>query len=194
MPKPVANWILIPAGNMLVEGATKTELQQLAQLSVNEMVLALGQTPPTGVSLVPNNISPATMTVPPGQPMVLATNPIFNVDAISGTPLYQNSLTIFWNDPVTGYLKTESSSDASIPFNPAAAISVDWSILGPLLTSPNNTLRQIAHNVSAFAVAADSNQNGGEVFDIGLTLTENLPGTQRVAQAVIYRKVYPRNH
>ena len=185
--------ILIPAGNLLAEASVKTELQQLAQLSVNQMVASLGQTPAGGVSLVPDSVNATTMVVPANTTMIMSTNPIISVDG-TGSPVYDSNITIFWSDPATGNLNRMLSNSPAITFSAYKSVAVNPVILTTLIASPNNTLRRLAHHVQSFAIASDSNQTyGGQVFNIALTLCQVLPGTQRVAQVDIYRKVYPRN-
>lgn len=188
--------ILVPAGNLLYESSVKTELQQLGQLAVNQMVLELGQTPPTGVSLSPT-LASTNPTMPANTPMIMGINPIFSTDSTTGTPVYQSNLILFYNDPLTGYLlrKTLSSPlPGGTLFSASTGVQLDPTTLASTLTPPNGTERRLAHNVQSFMVSEEDNGFGPQIYRISLTLVQDLPGTQRKAQTDILRKVFLRNH
>ena len=176
--------VLVPAFHLANEGATKTELQQLAMLSVNQMVTELGQVPPTGVSLA----IPSTT----GVPMIMATNPIFDTDSSTGTPIYQARLRIFWNEPGNGNLYRKDG-DVPPPFNPTPPVQMLRAQLDPIITSKNGTERRLAHHVESFRVEKETT-TGGEVYAIRLHLVQELSGTPRKADVDVLRKVFLRNH
>ena len=182
--------LLSPSMHLLGEGATKTELQQLGQLSVSQMVAELAKTTPTGVTLCINSTA--------NEPMILATNPMFDTDSTTGSPVYLGLLQIFWNDPLTGNLyrkQTPQPPPAGLAFNPLTPIQVTRPILDPILIAPNGSERKLAHHVQSFSVEKQPTANGeSEVYAIRLSLQEDLSGTPRKAQVDIWRKVFLRNH
>lgn len=180
--------LLIPSFRLVGESSIKAELQQLAQLSTNQMVAELGQTPPAGVSLSipPNSLSP----------MIMATNPILSADPTTGSPTFAPKLILFYNDPLTQNLyraQTPQPAPVGLTFSPLSPLQVTSLTLQSLLTASYPGTKKLAHHVETFLVQKEPT-TGGEVYRIELTLSQELAGTTRKGEAKQIRKVFLRNH
>lgn len=179
---------LIPNFRLMSESSIKAELQQLAQLSTNQIAAELNSTAPTGVSL--------QIPASPAAPMIVATNPIFSVDPTSGRPTYESKLVLFYNEPLNQCLfrkETPQPPPSGLSFNAIGPVQVPGTTLTSLAGSTYPGTKKIAHHVDSFLVQKEAT-TGGEVYRVELVLKQNLDGTSRVAEANFVRKVFLRNH
>jgi type II secretory pathway pseudopilin PulG len=180
--------LLVPSFQLVTESSIKAELQQLAQISTNQMVAELGQTPPSGVSLAipPNSLSP----------MIMATNPILSADPSTGSPTFKPFLVLFYNDPLTKNLyrkDTPQPAPGGLTFSPLAPLQVNNVQLESLATSSYPNTKKLAHHVETFLIQKEPT-TGGEVYRIELLLSQELSGTTRKGEALQIRKIFLRNH